>query len=196
MPANGRKISLSLFANREYNMLTMLKPQDILVLLKLWVAPDAAWSYPKLAVELDMSSSEIHAAVKRAEAAGLANKNQLGARPIRQALEEFLIHGIKYVFVPKRGGLVRGIPTAHAAPPLNKRFIQSQDPPPVWPHPDGKIRGIEFSPLYRSAPDAALRDPKLYEMLALVDAIRGGRARERDAAAKELHLRFDATRGK
>ena len=31
-------------------------------------------------------------------------------------LLEFLTHGISYVFSPKKGGLTRGIPTAHAAP--------------------------------------------------------------------------------
>lgn len=160
------------------------------MLLKLASDPKAPWSYPRLASELEISPSEIHAAVKRAEAAGLAKKTPSGSQPIMQALEELLIHGIKYVFVPKRGGPVRGIPTAWAAPPLRDLFAQSGEPPPVWPHPEGTVRGLEFSPLYRSAPDAARKDEKLYELLALVDAIRGGRARERNVAAKKLHARL------
>jgi hypothetical protein len=171
----------------------MVKPQDILVLLKLVLAPGGDWSYPQLAVDLGMSTSEVHAAVKRAEAAGLANKKPMGTEPVRQALQEFLIHAVKYSFVPKRGGLVRGIPTAHAAPPLNKKIVQPKEPPPVWPHPQGTVRGVEFSPLYRSAPDAALKDTKLYEMLALVDAIRGGRSREQKLAISELDSRLART---
>jgi hypothetical protein len=43
-----------------------LKPQDVVVLLKLASREDATWSYPKLAVELGMSPSEVHASVRRA----------------------------------------------------------------------------------------------------------------------------------
>ena len=54
------------------------------------------------------------------------------------------------------------------------------------------MRGYAFSPLYPSVPAAALQDSRLYELLALVDAIRDGRARERNLAAKELEARLDA----
>jgi hypothetical protein len=53
------------------------------------------------------------------------------------------------------------------------------------------VRGESFSPLYKSAPSAAKKDSKLYQLLALVDAIRGGRARERDIAKKELKKRLE-----
>jgi hypothetical protein len=170
----------------------MLKPQDILVLLKIVVSDRDAWSYPHLAAELNMSSSEVHAAVGRVEAAGLGTKGLFGLQPIHQALEEFLVHGLRYVFYPKRGGLVRGIPTGYAALPLRKHFMESKEPPPVWPHPEGEVRGLEFSPLYKSAPNAARKDQKLYEWLALIDAVRGGRARERDLAIKELRSRLES----
>jgi hypothetical protein len=48
------------------------------------------------------------------------------------------------------------------------------------------MRGVAFAPLYKMAPIAALRDPVLYEQLALIDAIRDGRARERQLAEQEL----------
>lgn len=100
-------------------------------------------------------------------------------------LSEFLEHGIQYVFVPDRGELNRGMPTAYAAAPLDNIFA-SYEFPPIWPDPEGEVRGESFSPLYKSAPKAARNDPKLYMLLALVDAIRGGRAREREMAKKEL----------
>ncbi len=59
------------------------------------------------------------------------------------------------------------------------------------PDPKGEVRGESFSPLYKSAPKAAKKDPKLYELLVLVDAIRGGRARERGFAMKELKKRLN-----
>ena len=61
---------------------------------------------------------------------------------------------------------------------------------PVWPDPDGNVRGITFEPLSSSVPKAAKHDPALYELLALVDVLREGRARESQRAAKELAVRL------
>lgn len=165
-----------------------LKEQDILVLLKLAVRDDAGFTYPELSRALGLSASEAHAGVKRATAAGLFNS--FTRTPNRKALLELLVHGIKYVFIAERVGLSRGLPTAHAAPPLVNLLTPSPDLPPVWPDPLGTVRGEGFRPLYKSVPDAARRDQKLYEMLALVDAIRAGRVRERQLAEKILTERF------
>jgi hypothetical protein len=165
-----------------------LKEQDILVLLKLLGDYPGGFTYPGLARSLSMSSSEVHAAIKRATAAGLFNP--LKRAPNKQALLEFLVHGLKYVFVPERAGLTRGVPTAHAAPPLVSLLAPSPDPPPVWPAPWGTVRGESFLPLYASAPEAARKDERLYELLALVDAIRAGRARERQIAERLLEERL------
>ena len=165
----------------------MLKPQDTLVLLKLAVV-EGAWTYPSLAESLGMSSSEVHAAVSRAKASGLYDAPKRA--PIRKALLELLVHGVQYVYPAERGAMTRGMPTAHAAPPLREKIQAGRDPPPVWPDPEGTVRGEGFEPLYRSAPAASRRDPKLYELLALVDAVRGGRARERTLAVRELEARL------
>lgn len=166
-----------------------LKPQDVLVVLKLAAQPETAWSYPKLAAELAMSASEVHASVRRATRSGLLREDERHT-PNRKALLEFLVHGVKYAFPAERGGLTRGLPTAHATAPLHAHFAATEEPPPVWPDPDGTVRGEELEPLYRSVPKAARADPSLYELLALVDAVRGGRARERELAVKELRSRL------
>ncbi|MGZ8218391.1 hypothetical protein [Methylomagnum sp.] len=168
----------------------ILKPQDLLILLKLVALDGANWSYAALAVDLGMSPSEVHAGVKRLLAARLATEREGAVVPAVAALNEFIAHGVPYVFVPDRGELTRGTPTAHAAPPLREMLAESGEPPPVWPDPLGEARGMIFSPLYPSAPKAARTDPKLYELLALVDAVRGGRARERAMALKILDERF------
>lgn len=168
----------------------ILKPQDALVLLKLVSVSPHKWAYNTLAVELSMSPSEVHAAVKRSVAAGLANQSVPQIKPNLSRLEEFLIHGIQYVFVPDRGELTRGMPTAFAAEPLVGKIVMPDEPPPVWPDPNGPVRGQAFSPLYKAAPKAAKNDAVLYQYLVLVDAIRGGRARERDMAINELKKRF------
>ena len=168
-----------------------LKPQDIVVLLKLVAIGPEPWTFQRLSAELSISQSEAHACVRRAVAARLmSDASTASGRPVREALLELLIHGVKYAFPPERGALTRGVPTGYAAPPLNKVIVGSSDPPPVWPYAEGSVRGLAFAPLYPSVPAATLRDSRLYELLALVDAIRDGRARERNIVAKELTSRL------
>lgn len=171
-----------------------LKSQDLLVLLKLVVYGEESWNYPRLSTDLLLSPSMVHASVKRAHVARLFEPNLNPPRPSRGNLEEFLLHGAKYAFPAEVGSPTRGIPTAYAAPPLDKLIADSADIPPVWPHPRGTVRGLSFSPLHAKAPEAAMKDPRLYELLALLDAIRGGRARERDIAARELSARVRSWR--
>lgn len=165
-----------------------LKSQDIVILLKLVALAPRPWTYVALAQELAMSSSEVHAGIKRSTAARLFEVERNA--PNRSALLEFLIHGVKYAFPPDRGALTRGLPTGYAAPPLAALIAQPSEAPPVWPTPDGTVRGYAFSPLYKSVAKAAARDGTLYELLALVDALRDGRARERDLAVRELTHRL------
>jgi hypothetical protein len=193
-------------------MANALSPQDVVVALKLCAVESKNWTYARLGEELSLSASQVFRSVQRAEAVRLLepgfhalplapdskspdsnskDRPLVLASPNRANLKEFLIHGVRYAFPVHRGGLVRGIPTAHAAPPLKQQIAESFDPPPVWPDGNGSARGLEFSPLYKNVPAAARRDPKLYELLALVDAIRDGRAREREIAIRELTARID-----
>lgn len=166
-----------------------LRPQDVVVLAKLLAYGGSRPSMAQMAVDLSISASEVHAALKRLEQARLIVADQAGGRPILRAVEEFLLHGVKYAFPAKRGEIMRGVPTAHAAAPLSRK-IATSDLPPVWPHPEGTARGGSLEPLYRSVPAAALRDPALYELLALIDALRDGRARERKLAEEALRARI------
>ncbi|MBF0548439.1 MAG: hypothetical protein HQM08_28650 [Candidatus Riflebacteria bacterium] len=168
----------------------MLKPQDIVILLKIIARGDLPWRYDFLAKELCMSASEVHAGFKRAERSHLADPQS--KQPIIPALEEFLTHGIRYVFPAEVGELTRGIPTAYATKPFEIFLMKTQEPPPVWPFADGNMRGYSFLPLYKTVPQAAKNDEKFYELLVLVDAIRGGRARERLLAVQELKKRLNS----
>ncbi len=161
----------------------MLKPQDVLVLLRL--AGDAgSWSFQQLSQELRMSASEIYQALQRAEASGLYDAKRRKVR--KHALLEFAVHGVRYAFPARREARCYGIPTAHSAEPLCSRIVVEHDDCLVWPDPDGKLFGDAIAPLYRSAPEAATRNAKLHRRLALVDALRVGRARERELAARAL----------
>ncbi len=168
-----------------------LKPQDVFVLLKLCSQRSSKRApYAQIAAQLEMSPSEVHSAVNRLQGSRLLHGADMGESPNRNAVEEFLIHGVKYSFPAERGELTRGIPTSYAAKPLNTMIKAGDDPPPVWPYAEGMVRGFALKPLYRSVPKAAMHDPTLYELLALLDAVREGRARERNIAEQELKKRI------
>lgn len=169
-----------------------LLPQDIILVLKLVRCHGSDWTYAEAGRQLGQSASQVFNSANRAANSGLLYHPTLLARPNRSALKEFLIHGVKYAFPVHRGSMTRGVPTSWAAPPLNRHIAASHEPPPVWPHPEGSTRGVELSPLHKTVPKVALADVKVYELLALVDSIREGRARERDIAIRELTRRIDA----
>jgi DNA-binding Lrp family transcriptional regulator len=173
-----------------------LKPQDVVVALKLCTYPDARPPISIIANDLSLSPSEVHGAIGRLRKARLLHGPNLKDRPNISALEEFLVHGLKYAFPAEHGEVTRGIPTSYAAEPLKSEVSMSNDLPPVWPWHEGNTRGVGFEPLYKSVPQAALRDSKLYQLLALVDALRDGRARERKTAERDLVHRLRATDGK
>ena len=191
----------SLFANGELppptlarspsNPQLVLRPQDLVVLLRLALDPGPAPTYAALGAELGMTASEAHAAVERAVAARLAIKGSDGKPSVvRAALRSFVQHGARYCFPATQGGLSRGVPTGYAASPLNLQIRPGNDPPPVWPWKKGSVRGIAFHPLYPSVPEAAERNPALGELLALFDAVRGGSAREQALALTLLEERL------
>jgi len=163
----------------------MLRPQDLVVATVLALPDMGAWTYASLAVRLELSASEAHAAVKRAGMARLLR----GRAVDRGALLEFLEHGVRYAFHAIRGAPTRGVPTGVLAPPLNALLSAADGP--VWPSADGTARGYALAPLYRTAPMAARRDATLHELLALIDALREGGARERELAMRELRRRLE-----
>jgi len=141
-----------------------------------------------------MSASEVHASVKRAVASGLAVARGRGDwAPVRPALIEFAEHGVRYVWPAHPGPIKRGVPTAFGAEPLASQISSAPGEAPVWPHPSGTAKGPTLQPLYRTAPQAAMADPNLHRLLALQDALRVGRARERTLASKLLQKELSST---
>lgn len=173
-----------------------LKPQDLLVLLKVAAHPPQRWTYAALGEALAISASEAHASVKRAVASGLAVAPGRGEwSPVRPNLLEFMLHGVRYIWPATPGPVKRGVPTAFGAEPLASQLTAAPGEAPVWAHPTGNAKGPTLSPIYRTAPQAALADPALHRLLALLDALRVGRARERTLAANLMKaelMRFDS----
>jgi hypothetical protein len=168
-----------------------LKPQDLAVALKLVVLPKQRLPYAELAKQLHLSQFEAHAAVRRLRAARLIIDPEPGSlRPVLEALANFVVYGAPYAYPPVRGEITIGFPTAYAVPPLKDMVLFSGETPPVWPHPEGSVRGSTLLPLYPKLPLAARDDSKFYELLALFDAVRIGQAREREIASGLLKERL------
>jgi DNA-binding Lrp family transcriptional regulator len=163
-----------------------MKPQDVVILLKIIAGNSEQWQQKSLADELKMSQSEVSQSVARSKYSGLLDGT--GKKVMRLALMDFLQYGIVYVFPQKPGSIVRGVLTAHSALPLSS-IIQSNELY-VWPSAKGNARGQSIFPLYPSVVDAIKYDEKLYQLLALVDALRVGRAREKELALNELKKRI------
>lgn len=176
--------------SRVLNQQFALKPQDLYVLLALLVGKAPNATYPDLALRTGLAPSAVHSALKRAAAAGLLLFQDRKPTVLKPQLREFTLFGAKYAFPAVHGRLSRGVPTAYAAAPLNTIIAPSSDPVPVWPDNRGKVRGVSLAPLYPTVPAAALRDPGLYAVLSLFDAVRSGQARERNAAQERLESYF------
>lgn len=168
-----------------------LKPQDLLVLFKMACHKERSFTYAQLSEQLGISASETHGCLQRALSARLAMPSDFGGMAVvPAALHEFVLYGAKYAFPAVLGSTTRGLPTGYAAPPLRDLINQPDDLPPVWPQSNGATRGIALYPLYPTVPTAATKDPRLYECLALFDALRSGAAREREQAQQLLGERL------
>jgi hypothetical protein len=159
----------------------------VVVLLRLLRFGDEPWRQVQLALALELSQAEVSNSLARSRYAGLLDES--GRQVRKQALMDFLQYGIAYAFPARPGPVVRGIPTAHSGPPLNT-LIQSDGEEYVWSSANGTVRGQAITPLYKNVPKAVRFDPALHEVLSLVDAVRVGRAREKNLAIQELRKRI------
>jgi hypothetical protein len=157
------------------------------------VLQEQLYSVRNLEHETGISKSQVSASLKRCLDVGLAKRDRKTDLPRTntKALFEFLVHGVRYVFPAKAGELTRGIGTSFAAPVLEGKLISGGDLVPVWPDARGNRKGLSVTPLHPSVPYAVRRDPELYALLALVDAIRLGNPREANLAADLLKAQMD-----
>src|SRR5450755_3863993 len=111
----------------------VLKPQDLVVALKLFVLGPEKLSYAALGKSLHLSQFEVHAAVQRLTAARLATNLEGRIRPVMASLRSFIMRGAPYAYPPVRGEVTIGTPTAHAVAPLKDLIVASEELPFVWP---------------------------------------------------------------
>jgi len=161
-----------------------MRPQDIVILLKIIAKGQESWQNKDLAAELYISPSEISESLNRSAMAGLIDTD-LRKKVFRQSLMEFLEHGLHYVFPAMPGTLVNGVYTAHSHPYMQLEF-KSESLHYVWPDTKGEVRGLSIQPFYKEQVKAVKQDEQLYLMLALIDVIRVGRVREMKYAIAKL----------
>lgn len=166
----------------------MIHPADILILLK--VAAHEKASVRSIAVDLGLPPASVQKSLSRLQGSGLIVGRGRARRVNRLAARDFLIHASKWIAPASPGAFVLGIPTAYSAEPMSSKLFDGGEPV-VIPVDDEQlkevaIKGRKVVPLHENVPRAVLRDPKLYKLVALVDALRMGRARDRRIAAEEL----------
>jgi len=155
-----------------------MRPQDVAILLKIVLLGKNEWQYQDLARSLCIIGAEVNASLNRSKLAGLIDHNR--KRVNKQALYEFLQHGIQYVFPIQPGALTKGIPTAHSHPDIKEQIVSEGIF--VWPDINGTEIGQTIEPLFNTQVRAIREDPGLYEVLSLIEILRVGKTREKNIA--------------
>ncbi|NGP88967.1 hypothetical protein [Fodinibius halophilus] len=151
-----------------------MRPQDIVILLKIVALGKQSWYKKDLANQLYISNSEVSESLNRSVIGNLIERDKVTVR--KEQLLVFLVYGIKHVFPAVPGRLQRGMPTAYSAPLLEREFVV--DDPYIWPAKGHTTKGVSIPPLYPTVPKACADDEKLYDLLVLVDALRVSRKNE------------------
>ncbi len=166
-----------------------LRPFDVAVALRLLLEPEDR--YEPMADALATSTSAVHRGVARLQAAGLLRASSRTVA--RSALREFLVHGVRYAFPPIRGQDTMGVPTAWSHPDvkvlLAGESVSDVTRAVVWPDDAGTVRGDLLVPLFPAAARVALKDHRLHELLAAVDAMRAGSTTVRRVVSEHLAQR-------
>lgn len=167
----------------------MLQPSDIASLLYLRLHP--ADPYSAMAERLGISKSTAHESVRRLVRNRLAHESREAMAVVAEGpAMDFLAFGVPYTFAPDTVPDARGVATGLRVLAAREASGMSAALALVWPSKLGDARGIGVPPLVPAAPDLPHRDPPLYRMLALVDALRLGDARERGVARDLLRIEF------
>lgn len=166
-----------------------MQPPDLLPLLALLRhTPDTSWTVRSLARELHLPPAAVQRSLARLSETPVYDAAR--RRVSRSAAMDLLEHALPFLTPTRLGGPTRGVRTAWAAPVFSGRLAPTDDPPPVWPSPEGESRGLAVDPLHPAVVALATDDPWMYDMLAIVDGIRLGDARVRGIARELLHERL------
>lgn len=162
----------------------MVKPADVYVLSGL-LAAEGNWTFRSLAGRLEVPHAVVQRALARAQNADLYLPER--REVYLPHFEELAVHALRFLVPAQLGPLVPGVPAAWAAEPMAGAIRSSgEDPPPVWPYAQGRVRGQAIEPLHPAAPEAVEDWPRLGEILSVLDSLRAGDPRVREVAGEFL----------
>ena len=169
----------------------MFTPEDLAIVMRLALeetTPEARLA--PIADTLGLEFDKLRQALKQAHEAGVYNVDR--HRVNRLALTEFLLHGARYAYPPVWLPRGPGVPTAYSANPLREALFIDTNDEIVWPDAAGTCNGSGLEPLAPWVPRVARSNSQVHEFFALVDAMRVGRARERNLAVIGITKRLAA----
>lgn len=162
---------------------TIMRPQDVVILLKKISRNGRHMNGKQLAESLNISAAEVSMAMERDRAAQLVDSTKEHINIL--SLRDFIIYGLKYCFPTQPGRIVRGIPTASSASPIREAIVSNGESF-VWKDSSGSVRGQSITPLFPNVIKTVSEDADFYALLAIVDSIRIGKSRERNTAIELL----------
>lgn len=165
-----------------------MRPQDIVVLLKLISESDQEFKIKELSSKLFISASEISESLNRSAIAGLIDAQSRLVN--KDAFLKFLEFGLPYVFPAQLGPVMQGIFTAHSESSLYLSF--SSEEKLVWADEQGKERGQTIIPLYPTVVKAVRKDRILCKLLALCEIIRIGNSSDKNKAVWQIREVFQS----
>jgi hypothetical protein len=176
-----------------------LKPSDLATALEIGATGRATLA--AIAECSAKSIGETHNAIRRLAQSGLLiGEDRLLAL---DAFLQFIRWGVPVAFPAVVGGPAIGFGTASLdlagdGPADGATAVAAGNAVTaeyVWPSADGATTGNALTPLYPGATRLIARNPQLATMLSLIDVVRVGGSRERDAAVDTLARRLRPARG-
>lgn len=163
-----------------------MRPQDIAILVKVYLVEGDSWYIKDLANEMYISQSEFSESLNRSRYTGLLDDQK--QKVMTRSFYEFLVYGLPFIYPQRPNELTRGIPTAHSHPAFNK--IVLTDVKYVWPDDTAKEIGYGIEPFYANQVKAVKNDADLYLILSLIEMLRVGKTREVNFAKSKLKELF------
>lgn len=165
-----------------------MRPQDIVVLLRILTLHSTTWKGKDLAAALSISPAEISDALRRCQYARLLHAD--GRTVQHQGVLRFLEFGLPYVFPVHPSGFVRGVSTTWSVLPELLPQSGLAQPHYVWPDPAGTAWGLAVTPLYPTLPATVRLDDSWHQLLAAVDVLRLGTGTQHKLAYEFLSERL------
>lgn len=152
-----------------------LRPFDVGVALRLLLSPEER--YEPLSHALATSTSAVHRSVSRLRLARICKANSRTIDPT--ALIEFAVCGVPYTFPSMRVGAARGMPTGLSHAHL-QHLRSDSEPQFVWASARHGAEGEAIVPLFHGVVQVAERDPRMHQLLSIVEALRVAQRKDRD----------------